>query len=73
MPSIPSSIGEVAKAIMINIQEITVTNFEATPLIALIVAIIAQINASGTNKIPKKKIPKIAKTIAKIPAVLPLP
>lgn len=69
MPSIPSSIGEVAKAIMINIQEITVTNFEVTPLIALIVAIIAQINASGTNKIPKKKI----KTIAKIPAVLPLP
>ena len=48
------------------------TSFEAEPLTALIVAIIAQIRASGTNKIPKKKIPKIANMIARIPAVLPL-
>ena len=60
-PNNANIVGEVTIATASKIQAITATSFDAIPLIVLIVVIIAHINVSGTNKIPKKKFLKLQK------------
>ncbi|EHM56065.1 hypothetical protein HMPREF9080_00146 [Cardiobacterium valvarum F0432] len=69
-PIAANNIGEVKKPTSTNTQASTLTPMPAIfrPFTAIIVPIKATIAASGTNTMPKNRIPSTARTQAIIPA-----